>query len=240
MSDFRRHNDQQIEYFSSRPLPRMVTQVGGATPYVARHVDAVITAGRLDAQDQILDVGCGPGKYTVALAEAGLQVEGVDLTPGLAAQLRESAPDLSVHVGDLMDPPEDLRGRFDAVTGFFMLHHIVDLDAALEGTAALLRPRGRAVFCEPNPYFPGYYAQILLTPGMTWEGDGGIVQMRPKLLRRAASRAGFATFHTHRFGAFPPALANRALGRRIERAVEAVPGWRWGRAFQIFTVERRP
>lgn len=237
MSDIARHNDQQIEYFSDRRLPRMTPRPGQATPYVANHVRAVVDAGRITPNDAIIDVGCGPGKYTVALADLGLDVQGLDLTPGLVEELRRTAPGIGAHIGDLMDPPAELRSRFDVVTGFFVLHHIVDLDAAFAGAAALLRPGGRAVFCEPNPLFAGYYAQILLTPGMTWSGDRGIVRMRPRLLERAARHAGFTSFHVQRFGAFPPALANRRPFARLEQSLERIPGWSWGRAFQLFTVE---
>lgn len=239
MTDTPRHNQKQIEYFSNRPLPRMTAAPGSPSPYVSRQVEAVIAAGGLRSGDRIIDVGCGPGKYTVALSAAGLDVEGLDLTPRLIGELQGSAPHLSAHVGDLMDPPDHLRGQFDGVTGFFVLHHIIDPAAAFAGTAALLRPGGRAVFCEPNPLFAGYYAQIFLTPGMTWAGDRGITRMRPRRLRDHAAEAGFASFDFHRFGALPPALANRPGFARAERAMEAVPGWSWGRAFQIFTLEGR-
>jgi hypothetical protein len=60
--------------------------------------------------------------------------------------------------------------------------------------------------------------------------------MRPARLARAAEEAGLVAFTTDRFGAFPPALANRPLGARLERALEAVPGWRPARAFQLFAM----
>ena len=82
---------------------------------------------------------------------------------------------------------------------------------------------------------PGYYAQITLTPGMTWQGDGGILKMRHGLLGRAAADAGLEDFRTTRFGAFAPALANRAAGRRVESWIERVPGWSRVAAFEVFT-----
>jgi 2-polyprenyl-3-methyl-5-hydroxy-6-metoxy-1,4-benzoquinol methylase len=191
-------------------------------------------AGAIGPDDRVLDVGCGLGKYTMGLAEAGVAVEGLDLTPALIAGLHAAAPDIPTHVADLLDPPAELCGRFDVVTGFFMLHHVPDLGGALTGVRRLLRPGGRAAFCEPNPYFPGYYAQIAFTPGMTWAGDGGIVRMRERLMAEAAAVAGLRQQPTVRFGAFPPALANRAWGRRVEAALEAVPGWQRARAFQVF------
>jgi SAM-dependent methyltransferase len=207
-----------------------------ATPYTLRHVDAAIAAGAIGPGDRVLDVGCGLGRYTVALARRNLTVEGMDLTPALVDRLRQAAPGIVAHVGDLAAPPAALAGRFDVVTGFFVLHHVADLPAAFRGVRALLRPGGRAVFVEPNPLFPGYYVQITVTPGMSWKGDGGIVRMRPGRLAAAASAAGLEGFATERFGAFPPFLANRPAGGRAERALEAVPGWRPLRAFQLFSM----
>lgn len=230
------HNERQRRYFTGRPLPRMDPVTRSATPYTLRHVDAMISACEVEATDRVIDVGCGPGKYTLALARRGLQVEGMDLTPALVEDFRriEGAP--PAHLGDLASPPADLVGSFDVVLGFFVLHHIADLGAAFAGARALLRPGGRAAFLEPNPLFPGYYAQVTFTPGMSWKGEGGILRMRPAQLRRLAGEADLVDFATDRFGAFPPALANRPAGRRVERAIEALPGWQRARAFQLFTM----
>jgi SAM-dependent methyltransferase len=236
VNDIDHHNAEQVDYFSRRSLPRMEVDPRGETPYIARQVDAALAAGGVRASDRVLDIGCGLGKYTLALAGRGIGVEGLDLTPVLVDSLRRRDPSLVVHLGDVMDPPDDLRGGFDVVTGFFVLHHIGDLLAAFAGVRALLRVGGRAVFCEPNPLFPGFYVQMALTPGMTWEGDGGIVRMRPARLQSAAAASGLVRFETERFGALPPVLVNRAWGAALERALEAVPGWKWGRAFQLFSM----
>ena len=230
------HNERQRQYFSHRSSPRMDPTRRSSTPYTLRHVDAVVHGIGLGPGEEVLDVGCGPGKYTLALARRGVRVVGMDLTPLLVEQFREVAPDVPSHVGDLADPPPGLLGGFDAVVGFFVLHHISDLRSAFAGVRSLLRPGGRAAFIEPNPYFPGYYAQVTLTPGMSWKGEAGILRMRPPLLRGLAAGAGLADFRTHRFGAFPPALANRALGRRVEDLLERVPGWQAARAFNLFSM----
>jgi 2-polyprenyl-3-methyl-5-hydroxy-6-metoxy-1,4-benzoquinol methylase len=240
VNDVDHHNEEQIDYFTRRPLPRMTVDPRGETPYIGRQVDVLLTAARVAPEDRVLDVGCGLGKYTLALARRGVRVEGLDLTPRLVDSLRSDEPTLVVHLGDVMDPPEDLRDRFDVVTGFFVLHHVADLPAAFAGVRALLRSGGRAVFCEPNPLFPGYYVQLALTPGMTWEGDGGIVRMRPAKLEAAAAASGLVGFTTQRFGALPPAVVNRPWGAELERRLEAVPGWAWGRAFQLFSMRVAP
>lgn len=228
------HNSKQINYFTRRQLPRM-TLDRSSSPYTRRQLLAVMEAAGIGPGDRVLDVGCGLGKYTIGLASEGVDVHGLDLTPALVERLHREAPEIPAIVGDIVAPAPELHGAFDVVTGFFVLHHVSDLAGAMRGVRTVLRPGGRASFCEPNPLFPGYYAQITLTPGMTWQGDGGILRMRQGLLRRAASDAGLEDFRTTRFGAFPPALANRATGRRVESWVERVPGWSRVAAFQLFS-----
>jgi 2-polyprenyl-3-methyl-5-hydroxy-6-metoxy-1,4-benzoquinol methylase len=230
-----RHNDYQREYYSTRPVPRMTADLA-RTAYVQRHVTEVLMDLAVPNGAKILDLGCGPGKYTIALAGKGMDVEGLDLTPALVEMLRDSAPEIPVHLADAAELPDTLRGRFDAVTGFFFLHHLPALVPTLASARAALRPDGRAIFLEPNPLYLGYYLQVACTPGMTWRGERGIVNMTTRNLRRAARSAGFRHFEQRVFGAVPPALANRPWGRRLEDALESLPGWSHVGAFRLITL----
>ncbi|MGD2060643.1 MAG: methyltransferase domain-containing protein [Acidimicrobiia bacterium] len=230
-----RHNDYQREYYSTRSVPRMTADLV-RTPYVQRHVTEVLSDLAVPEGAKVLDLGCGPGKYTIALAERGIDVEGLDLTPALVEMLRASAPEIPVHVADAAELPGELRGRFDAVTGFFFLHHLPALAPTLASARAALRPGGRAVFLEPNPLYVGYYFQIAFTPGMTWRGERGIVHMTVRNLHRSARSAGFDNFEERVFGAVPPPIANRVWGRRLEGVLESVPGWDRIGAFRLITL----
>jgi SAM-dependent methyltransferase len=232
------HNRRQREYFETRVLPRMQP---GDTPYLNRHVDVVVEAIGLRPGERVLEVGCGMGRYTFLLARRGHRVEGLDLTPRLLEQLARhdgGRYGIPLHAADLMHPPVELAGGFDAVVGFFMLHHIEDLTACFAGVARLLKPGGRTAFVEPNPLCPLYYAQIAFTPGMTWQGDRGILDMRPRAIARAMQQGGLVAPRASRFGFLPPALANRRAGARVEAALERVAPLRPFSAFQLFQAER--
>jgi SAM-dependent methyltransferase len=226
------NNARQIAYYTGRHSPR-VDPARWHTTYAQRHLDVVLAAARSAPGDRVVDVACGPGKYTVGLAARGFDVTGLDLTPALLDQLRDVAPDVTAFEGDLLDPPTELHGSFDVVAGFFVLHHLSDINEAFIGTRRLAKPGGRVVFIEPNAYFPGFYVQVTLTPGMSWKGDKGIVHMRQGKLRRAAEHAGLRDVEVTTFGAFPPAIANKDWGRRLEARLESVPGWGLAKAFVV-------
>ena len=73
---------------------------------------------------------------------------------------------------------------------FFTLHHVHDIPACYRAMAQMVKPGGRIVFLEPNPFNLLYYLQILFTPRMTWSGERGIPNMRKSLVFEAMHTAG--------------------------------------------------
>jgi SAM-dependent methyltransferase len=229
------HNKTQIGYYD-RPerKPRMLP---GGSAYVARQADRLVRFAGLEPGMRVLEVGCGMGRFTFLLHERGIAVEGLDLSPDLLDRLQAfdaGRIGVSVHQADIAQPPPDLEGRFDAVIGFMMLHHLHDLTACLAGVTRLLVPGGRVAFLEPNPYNPLYYVQVILTPGMSWAAERGLVRMRPRLLRSAMASAGLVNFRFERFGFFPSFVTNRRPGEALESAFERVSLWRPMLPFQLF------
>lgn len=211
------------------------------TPYIERQVDAVVRFGGLTLSQRILDLGCGMGRYTLHLAKRGYRVEGLDASPALLARLKEFDAGrfhVPVYCADALDPPSELSGQFDAVVGFFVLHHIRDLAACFRSVAQLLKPGGTGVFLEPNPYNVLYYVQAIVTPGMSLRGERGILNMRPGLLRKIAHAAGLEDFAAARFGLFPPFLTNRPWGAALETWLDRVTPVRVFLAFNLFKIRR--
>lgn len=236
--DREEHNRQQRGYFEGTVKRTMVPE---HSPYLARHVDEALRFAGAPPGARVLEVGCGMGRYTLILAERGMRVEGLDLSQVLLDRLRAfdgGRHDIPLHCADIARHPPELEGRFDMVLGFFTLHHVHDLAECFEGAARVLRPGGRVVFLEPNAWNPLFYLQILITPGMSWEGDKGITRMRTRLVFSAMRRAGFEGLALTRFGFFPPLLANRPWGRRLEFLLERFPPWRPLLPFQVFSGRR--
>src|SRR5438270_725149 len=57
-----------------------------------REVDFLVDALGLEPGMRVLDVGCGPGRHSLALATRGIDVLGVDLSPEFIELARESVP----------------------------------------------------------------------------------------------------------------------------------------------------
>ena len=236
--DFVRHNELQRSYFETSDQR---TLMRGDTPYLRRHVARMMSAVGIGPGDKLLEVGCGLGRYTVLLAERGVAVEGLDLSPALLEKLaaRPGAEEIPLHAHDLVDSPAEMHGTFDAVIGFFVLHHVHDLDACLATAAKLVKPGGRVAFLEPNPWNPLYYVQILTTPEMSWAPERGMLRMRPPEMFPVMRDAGLVDVRLERFGLFPPFVTNRRLGARIESALEGAPLGVPSRPFALFS-GRRP
>ena len=233
-----RHNREQRRYFEEHEKRRMRP---AATPYLQRHVNALARYAALRRGERVLEVGCGMGRYTFLLADRGLLVEGLDLSPVLLDRLRTFAGaryDIPLHAADVVDAPSALEGRFDAVVGLFTLHHLHDLPRCFQAMARLVHPGGRVAFLEPNPLNPLYYAQIAITPGMTWSGDGGIVHMRAGIVAAAMRASGLQPWRTIRFGFLPPFGANARGGRCVEQALERVRPLGPFLPFQLFGARR--
>lgn len=101
-------------------------------------------AESLAGQQGVLELGCGTGRISAAIARTGIAVEGLDLSPAMLDQARSNYPDLIWHLGDMC--AFDLGRVFDLVIlPFRGLQEITDAKdqrRALERAFAHLKPGG--------------------------------------------------------------------------------------------------
>jgi len=106
------------------------------------------------AGKRVLDVGCGGGILSEAMARRGASVTGIDLSdkPLKVAELHLLESGLSVSYEKIS--AEDLAathaGTFDVVTCMELLEHVPDPASTVAACAALAKPGGRVLFSTIN------------------------------------------------------------------------------------------
>jgi ubiquinone/menaquinone biosynthesis C-methylase UbiE len=100
---------------------------------------------------QVLDAGCGPGQWAVALALEGYRVCGIDISPAMATVARSRASDhglsedaVAFRVGAL-DSTDFSDASLDAIICSLVLDFVPSPGLVLEEFRRILRPRGRLV-----------------------------------------------------------------------------------------------
>jgi len=101
-----------------------------------------------------LDVGCGPGLFDRHVA-AAFELHGVDVSPAMVEQARETNPEVGYAVSEPGRLPYD-DGRFDLAFAVCVLHHVERADRLplVRETARVVRPGGLVAVFEHNPLNP--------------------------------------------------------------------------------------
>ena len=102
----------------------------------------------------VLDVGCGAGLLSEALAGEGAIVTATDLAPELIKVAKLHRLESKVEVEYLLQSVESLAeqraGSFDAITCMEMLEHVPDPGAIIAACATLLKPGGKLFLSTLN------------------------------------------------------------------------------------------
>lgn len=110
-------------------------------------------AGSL-AGRKVLDVGCGGGILSEAMARSGAEVTGIDLADKSLKVARLHGLESGVKVEYRKVPVEELAaeqpGQYDVVTCMEMLEHVPDPASIVRACSALVKPGGWVFFSTLN------------------------------------------------------------------------------------------
>ena len=95
----------------------------------------------LAPQPHVIEIGVGTGRVAVPLAERGVRVTGLDISPRMVGVLRGKRTDIGVVLAESSRPPFR-RGSFDAALFVHILHLVPDPAATMAATLRLTAPGG--------------------------------------------------------------------------------------------------
>ncbi|HET7481674.1 MAG TPA: class I SAM-dependent methyltransferase [Actinomycetota bacterium] len=145
----------------------------------------------LPAGARVLDVGCGPGRHAIPLAEAGLAVTGVDVSERFLEIARDAASErglggrLALYECDVRQMPFD--DEFDAVIsicqgGFGLMGE--DDGLVLRRMMEATKPGGKVLLTA----FSAYFEMRAQRAAATFDADRGIVHERSTIATEAGPK----------------------------------------------------
>jgi ubiquinone/menaquinone biosynthesis C-methylase UbiE len=157
-------------------------------PESAGHLAALL---ELKGSEQVLDVACGTGHATLALAARVPQgrVIGVDFSPGMLDQARKKAASLNIRNVEFFERDMQNLGftsrSFDIAVCSFGIFFAEDMDSTLGHIAAVVKPGGQiAITTFQENYF--HPLKDLMFARLAGYG----VKQPPQIWRRIATEAG--------------------------------------------------
>ena len=233
-------NADQIAYWNG-PGGQRWTDRQQAQDIMLAPVSAVlIDRARASAGERIVDVGCGCGATSVALAQrvgpAG-HVLGIDISAPMLARARQNAPaEMPVEfvLADATVYPFD-QASFDLLVSRFGVMFFAQPALSFANLRKALRPSGRLAFAcwrEPrdNPWLmmplQAVYKHVPKLPQLGPEDPGPFAFASEARVIRILSEAGFAGIEMERCDLSLDVAIGRGLDAAVETALEIGPASR--------------
>lgn len=143
-----------------------------------------------------LDIGCGTGNYTIALADAGYLFWGIEPSLQMLNEARTRRKDLCWAQGSAEQISIDDES-FDGAIATLTIHHWTDISRGFKEVARVLKPGGRFVLFTATPtqmeeYWLNHYFPRML--------QGSIAKMPSlELITDALKNAGLELINTEKY-----------------------------------------
>lgn len=138
-----------VEFTGERLVPGQVDQ-----DLFNEHLARYAFACRLARRKRVLDIACGMGYGSAALAAVADHVVGVDLSPDAVAAAHAAYP--AENLRFLAAPAQAIPledASFDLIVAFEVIEHLADWPALLAEARRLLAPGGQFIVSTPNKDF---------------------------------------------------------------------------------------
>lgn len=181
--------------------------------HVARPV--VVHLDRFQAHS-VLDLGCGNGWLTAALARCGFDACGLDSSHSGIAIASSAHPEVPFLRADALLPPApELRHRFDAIVAVEAVDHVAQPRLLLQHAHQMLRPGGLLLLTVP---YHGYLKNLgLALTGrfdlrlQALEDHGRLKFFSHRTLATLVQECGFQGVQIENLGRLPPIARSMLL-----------------------------
>jgi len=172
------------------------------------------------AAKRVLDVGCGGGILSEAMARAGAKVTGIDLSEKALSVARLHQLESGIEVDYRLIAAETLAAEaaasYDVVTCMELLEHVPDAGALVAACAALAAPGGLVVFSTINRNAKAYLFAVI--------GGEYLLRLLPK--------------GTHDYARFLKPSELAAFARRARLEADALVGMTYNPMTKTYRMER--
>ncbi|MBV9945042.1 MAG: class I SAM-dependent methyltransferase [Solirubrobacterales bacterium] len=117
-------------------------------PLFERRLGFLLAA--VSAGDRVLDLGCGAGEFTAALAARGARVVGVDVAEAALQRARVRHPGVCFQLVPFDGPLPFGVGAFDLVWASEVIEHVADTARWLSEVRRVLAPGARLLATTPS------------------------------------------------------------------------------------------
>lgn len=147
----RTHADAIHQQFDPQARVYLSSAVHAAGPDLERA--ATLVRASLSPEGRALDIGCGAGHLSFALAPSLASVVAADPLPSMVAVVREAATarGLADRISTIQAPADAVPfpdAHFDLVATRYSAHHWLDVEASLREMRRLLAPGGRLLVID--------------------------------------------------------------------------------------------
>lgn len=138
----------------------------------------------------VLDMGCGPGFFTIEIAKllnGSGKVIAADLQDGMLEKVRQkiSRTELEqrIELHKCQNETIGITEKVDFVLAFYVVHEVPNQDKLFLELKSILKPNGKIFIVEPNFHVPGKAFETMLERA---KSIGFVIAARPKsFLNRA-------------------------------------------------------
>ena len=132
----------------------------------------------------VLDLGCGPGFFTIEIAKilnGQGKVIAADLQEGMLEIVRQKIKntelELRIELHKCQDQSVGVTEKVDFILTFYMVHELPNQDKLFQELKSILKPKGKIFIVEPKFHVPGKSFNNMLE---TVENMGFEIIERPK------------------------------------------------------------